>query len=535
MTTEIEETSTPKVVNWDVAEERDLEKFKVEVDELKDKMMALESKAVLLRSKLDKKVQLSEGNASSVPEEKKEKKKGKKEKKKGKTKEKKGKTKEKKKKDPPWTEDANIPESVVTAMVALVQEPEVTKQIKVHLPPLSHHHLFGVARGIRLLAKQENMNYSYMEAFIREVQKGIAEVNKEKLYEGDDHEDRLQVMRDEICPPIGDSPPNDEIIARFRHKAIELNVTTTDLGRALAGSSYIKSAIDERNRNTSDVTHLPDTDDCDNRRLIAKATVLCSHDDYITGYTCKSRDTGHVVEAQEHARRLHDRSRRGENRLVEDLRKAGHPPNSYKTEAQLTKDVVPEATPDVLFDELQIIRGKQVNWIDAKNAGDIPGVTPERVMEALRRQVEKYVERFGPGAILWTKCGFCKDVLSGVKGVSHFRPNANSHGQPSREQQAGPSRSSVPDERDPVGRLGPRQAFAAQGSATAAEAHELIDRLGHEGVQEYGILHFTELQKDLAPFFTYVQQRERRGQTTGGTQVTSVEDMREHRLRVFDQ
>ena len=65
MTTEIEETSTPKVVNWDVAEERDFEKLKVEMDEHKDKMMALESKAVLLRSKLDKKVELSEANASS--------------------------------------------------------------------------------------------------------------------------------------------------------------------------------------------------------------------------------------------------------------------------------------------------------------------------------------------------------------------------------------------------------------------------------------------------------------------------------------
>jgi hypothetical protein len=65
MTTEIEETSTPKVVNWDVAEERDFEKLRVEMDEHKDKMMELESKAVLLRSKLDKKVELSEANTSS--------------------------------------------------------------------------------------------------------------------------------------------------------------------------------------------------------------------------------------------------------------------------------------------------------------------------------------------------------------------------------------------------------------------------------------------------------------------------------------
>ena len=65
MTTEIEETSTPKVVNWDVAEERDFEKLRVEMAEHKDKMMELESKAVLLRSKLDKKVELSEANTSS--------------------------------------------------------------------------------------------------------------------------------------------------------------------------------------------------------------------------------------------------------------------------------------------------------------------------------------------------------------------------------------------------------------------------------------------------------------------------------------
>ena len=65
MATEIEETSTPKVVNWDVAEEREFEKLKVEMDEHKDKMMALESKAVILQRKLDKKVELSEANTSS--------------------------------------------------------------------------------------------------------------------------------------------------------------------------------------------------------------------------------------------------------------------------------------------------------------------------------------------------------------------------------------------------------------------------------------------------------------------------------------
>ena len=35
----------------------------------------------------------------------------------------------------------------------------------------------------------------------------------------------------------------------------------------------------------------------------------------------------------------------------------------------------------------------------------------------------KYVERFGPGAILWTKCGFCDAVAEDLDEVAHFRPN----------------------------------------------------------------------------------------------------------------
>ena len=493
--------------------------------------------------------------------------------------------------NPPWTGNANIPESVVTAMVALVQEQEVAEQIKVHLPQHDDDHSVGAKQQFfQFVCEAENIKSSHKKAFIREVQKGIAEANKEKLYEGDDHDDRLQVMRDEICPPTGNFSLND-IIARLRDRAEDLNVTTTDLGRALAGSSILRAAVDEHNGNTSNMggrggqggrggyvpggprppmdpqlisaahaahaaahaaasadafappapptppraeAHLPDTDERDNRRLIAKATVLCSHADYITGYTCKSRDTGHVVEAQEHAQRLDVRSRTGENRLVNDLGMAGYPPNLYRTEEQVIGDGETEATPDVLFNDPQTIRGKQVKWIDAKSACVIPGVTPERVITALRAQVEKYVERYGPGAILWTKCGFCKDVLSGVEGVSHFGLKANSHGQPP-ERQAGPSRSSVPDERDPpfFDRLGPRQAFAAPGSASNVEAHQLIDRLAEEGVQEIGIIDISGFNEAMAPFYRYVQDRQRPGQTTGGTQVTSEEDMREQRLRRF--
>ena len=55
MTTEFDEESpAPKVVNWDVAEEKEFEKLKSEMDKYKDKIIELDSKADELRSKLDK-------------------------------------------------------------------------------------------------------------------------------------------------------------------------------------------------------------------------------------------------------------------------------------------------------------------------------------------------------------------------------------------------------------------------------------------------------------------------------------------------
>ncbi len=66
MTTEFDEESpAPKVVNWDVAEEKEFEKLKSEMDKYKDKIIELDSKADHLRSKLDKKVELSKANTTS--------------------------------------------------------------------------------------------------------------------------------------------------------------------------------------------------------------------------------------------------------------------------------------------------------------------------------------------------------------------------------------------------------------------------------------------------------------------------------------
>jgi hypothetical protein len=69
-----------------------------------------------------------------------------------------------------------------------------------------------------------------------------------------------------------------------------------------------------------------------------------------------------------------------------------------------------------------VILKHEVNWIDAKHALHIPGVSLEQMIERVRKQSLKYVERFGPGAILWTKCGFCEDIVAAShKDVMHFR------------------------------------------------------------------------------------------------------------------
>ena len=54
----------PKVVSWDVAEEKEMDTLRVEIAEHKSKMKALEDKAMQLQKQLDRKVALAETNIS---------------------------------------------------------------------------------------------------------------------------------------------------------------------------------------------------------------------------------------------------------------------------------------------------------------------------------------------------------------------------------------------------------------------------------------------------------------------------------------
>ena len=87
-------------------------------------------------------------------------------------------------------------------------------------------------------------------------------------------------------------------------------------------------------------------------------------------------------------------------------------------------DVVP-LTPDVLFKSPQMILGRECFWAEAKHSVVLPGVSPGRIIADIKRQTDKYVEAFGPGLILWTKCGFSDSIRAELSDqIMHVVPTS---------------------------------------------------------------------------------------------------------------
>ena len=66
-----------------------------------------------------------------------------------------------------------------------------------------------------------------------------------------------------------------------------------------------------------------------------------------------------------------------------------------------------------------MIHGKDIHWIDVKNSLFIPNVSLDS-QDQIKRQAQKYVERFGQGAFVWTKCGFAKSMDKLIPGVMNL-------------------------------------------------------------------------------------------------------------------
>ena len=244
---------------------------------------------------------------------------------------------------------------------------------------------------------------------IREMQKGAAHHNKEQLYRDD-----------AAVAALRSREPRD---ARgLKALAWEHNCSTSDLGRLLAGNQAMLQAVaaltDEDEASVVTPYATGAKDDL-HRKQWAEAAVELAKNDSIGGHRVACQDT--------HLQRGTD----GESMLAKALDAAGVPISSYKTESQqvaaefVSQERGKRATPDVLFNAPIEIQGVSVKWIEVKNKLLIPGVSSEDELASYDKQIERYIERFGAGAVVWaTKnaphTGFCQTIQRRHADVVHF-------------------------------------------------------------------------------------------------------------------
>ena len=224
----------------------------------------------------------------------------------------------------------------------------------------------------------------------------------------------------ELRKQIGADP------TQLRKHAQEINVTTSQLAEVLAGKKLV--GIVTRRPGP------PDVDVLAAKKLIVGWFLTFSRRQAIAVEAVKIAREEQRERPYSHTAMLLRRpgcpgpwhgeaeqlaaGKRGESVLIKDLRAAGL--HGFRTEEKLMAQGLP-FTPDVLFDQPQHICGHKVNWIDAKNALLIPGVSDEENVQKRRKQFENYVEHYGPGAVLWLKWGFSENLVGKPPEVVHFR------------------------------------------------------------------------------------------------------------------
>jgi len=114
---------------------------------------------------------------------------------------------------------------------------------------------------------------------------------------------------------------------------------------------------------------------------------------------------------------------RGETRLESTLLAAGICREEYLTEDELREAQMQQfgrivyATPDVLFRQGHLVNGSSVvHWIDSKGSCLLPGLCFGSQLQKLKRQLEHFVELFGPGLVVW-QGGFAAVTVGDLQGV----------------------------------------------------------------------------------------------------------------------
>ena len=321
----------------------------------------------------------------------------------------------------PWTNKPTIPRTVAVELRHLADQEETVHQV-----PVSVHAMEALRRPCCRALKNAFHNAKIEKLvqvkLVREVQKATTCRNKEKMYRDDrDRDGEMKAsLRLEIFNDLESDDPQD----LFKTRAKEYNVTTTHFGKFLVGRTAIDNVIDGASRhNVADGTESSGDERISQR--IAQETVqkVEDGDDTLTKLELKSRNTGHPPCAGEDVRAQKACGSALERMLEEDLRRAGK--SNFTTEQERWAEEIESrpkgerATPDILFDAPQIICGREIRWIDAKNFCCVPGVTTYYREKA--DKVRKYVDRFGPGAILWgPKYGYCDGTFDEIPGVFSF-------------------------------------------------------------------------------------------------------------------
>ena len=146
------------------------------------------------------------------------------------------------------------------------------------------------------------------------------------------------------------------------------------------------------------------------REMLAWTAKELSAEDPVTGWKTKA------VSEQ----RPHQNGKQFETQL---LRLLPWGRSEFQTEADLMREQeqssgVALATVDVLFKEPVLICNHHCKWIEFKNCLLIPEIAPETQLTKTREQLQRYVDTWGPGIVLWGK-GYVDGVFDN-EHVRHF-------------------------------------------------------------------------------------------------------------------
>jgi hypothetical protein len=178
------------------------------------------------------------------------------------------------------------------------------------------------------------------------------------------------------------------------------NITSTHLAVVLAGRQHVQN-VDDPTLVVSD-----DSVELKNRKhRIAVEAHEMGPTDFITAFELSKKGNN----------TQNSRAFKGESALFLGLTKNMNI-SKYRFETQeqqqdrmiLSSGIVDKPTPDILFKVPLVLFGQTIHWIDAKNSLVVRGLSPDKIIDSLSKQMKNYTDTFGPGAVLWTKCGFSK-------------------------------------------------------------------------------------------------------------------------------